>query len=74
MTELEFLRTRPAGVSHIEALVIDHPDDQPPYIGLVIGFPSSMDPRVTVRYTFRVPPQLATEVGNQLEILSIPYL
>lgn len=71
MTDDEFVRTRPAQVSIIDVAEIDHPADQPAYVGMRITTPSEMDPRTTVQYTFKLDPEQARQLSTDLHVSAL---
>lgn len=67
----EFVRTNPSPVGTCAGLIVDHPNDQPPYVGLLLSVPLGLDPMRTVQYTFKLDERQAHELGVALEMCSL---
>jgi len=69
LTNREFQRSHPALVFEWDAIFVDIPDDQPPYIGVRARCAGQRDPREHLDVTLRVPLELAEQVHIQLGAL-----
>lgn len=66
LTDDEFVRSHPMPATEADATVIDDPRDQPAYVGLYITGPSSLDPRTTLRYPFKLTAAQARSLATVL--------
>jgi hypothetical protein len=70
MTDYEFIQTNPVQASSADAIFVDHPADQPPFIGVRITGGSKMDPRTTVHYSFKFTREQADALSAELAAAS----
>jgi hypothetical protein len=68
LTDDEFVRSHPMPATEADATIIDDPRDQPAYVGVLVTGPSSLDPRTTLRYPFKLTGDQARQLAASLTV------